>query len=99
MLFAGIDVGSTTSKCILLRDGEIVGSALVDMGIGTAGPEEAYSQTLTAAGAGPGKRTAAPDTGTALTVSAEGHLIPCRCCVISCAGASPLSSMSAASTP
>ena len=40
-----------------------------------------------------------PDTGTALTVSAERHLIPCRCCVISCAGASPLSSMSAASTP
>ena len=53
MLFAGIDVGSTTSKCILLRDGEIAGSALVDMGIGTAGPEEAYSQALTAAGAGP----------------------------------------------
>lgn len=49
MLFAGIDVGSTTSKCVLLRDGEIVSSALVDMGIGTAGPEQAYSQALSVA--------------------------------------------------
>lgn len=42
MLFAGIDVGSTTSKYVILRDGEITGSSLVDMGIGTAGPERAY---------------------------------------------------------
>ena len=51
MLFAGIDVGSTTSKCVILRDGEITGSSLVDMGIGTAGPERAYSEALAAAGA------------------------------------------------
>lgn len=53
MLFVGIDVGSTTSKCVLLRDGEIAGTALVDMGIGTAGPERAYSEALGAAGAAP----------------------------------------------
>lgn len=53
MLYAGVDVGSTTSKCVLLREGEIVGSALVDMGIGTAGPERAYSQALATADAVP----------------------------------------------
>ena len=53
MLFAGIDVGSATSKCVLLWGGEIAGSALVDMGIGTAGPERAYSDALAAAGAAP----------------------------------------------
>ncbi len=53
MLFAGIDVGSTTSKYVILRDGEITGSSLVDMGIGTAGPERAYSEALAAAGAVP----------------------------------------------
>lgn len=53
MLFAGIDVGSTTSKCVLLRKGEIAGSALVNMGIGTKGAERAYSDALAAAGAAP----------------------------------------------
>ncbi len=53
MYFAGIDVGSTTSKCVLVQDGEMIGSALVDMGIGTAGPERAYSEALAAAGAVP----------------------------------------------
>lgn len=53
MLVAGIDVGSTTSKCVLLRDGGIAGSALVDMGIGTAGPERAYAEALAAAKAAP----------------------------------------------
>ena len=63
MLFAGIDVGSTTSKCILLRDSEIAASALLDMGIGTAGPKEAYSQALAAAGAGPEDITCCAATG------------------------------------
>jgi len=51
LLFAGIDVGSATSKCVLLRDGEVAGSSLVDMGIGTGGPELAYSQAMDSAGA------------------------------------------------
>ncbi len=50
LLYAGIDIGSTTSKCVLLRDGEIVGSTLVDTGIGTGGPEQAFSGALAAAG-------------------------------------------------
>ncbi len=51
LVLAGIDLGSTTSKCIVVRDGEIAGSSLVDMGIGTGGPELAYSQALASAGA------------------------------------------------
>ena len=63
MFFAGIDVGSTTSKCVLLLEGEIAGSALVDMGIGTAGPERAYSDALAAAGATPGDIACCAATG------------------------------------
>lgn len=54
MLFAGIDVGSATSKCVLLQGGEVAGSALVHMGVGTGGPERAYAAALEAAGAGVG---------------------------------------------
>lgn len=36
----GVDVGSTASKCVALRDGkEIIGKALVPVGAGTSGPE------------------------------------------------------------
>ena len=36
----GIDVGSTASKCIILKNGtEIIGKALVPVGAGTSGPE------------------------------------------------------------
>lgn len=63
MLFAGIDVGSTTSKCVLLREGRIAGSALVDMGIGTAGPERAYSEALASAKASPGDVSCCAATG------------------------------------
>lgn len=54
MLFAGIDIGSATSKCVLLQGGEVAGSALVHMGVGTGGPERAYAAALEAAGAGAG---------------------------------------------
>lgn len=38
----GIDVGSTASKCIILKDGkEIVGKSLIDVGAGTSGPSRA----------------------------------------------------------
>ena len=47
----GIDVGSTTSKCVILRDGrEIVAKALVPSGTGTAGPAKALEQVIDAAG-------------------------------------------------
>ena len=41
----GIDVGSTASKCIILKDGkEIVGKSLIDVGAGTSGPSRAIEQ-------------------------------------------------------
>jgi predicted CoA-substrate-specific enzyme activase len=47
----GVDIGSTTSKCLILGDNyAILGSALVQAGIGTDGPQEAYNQALAASG-------------------------------------------------
>ena len=47
----GIDVGSTASKCVILRDGqEIAAKSLVDVGAGTSGPARAISEVLEAAG-------------------------------------------------
>jgi len=43
----GIDVGSTASKCVILKDGsEIVSKSLVAVGTGTSGPSRAISQVL-----------------------------------------------------
>ena len=42
MLTLGIDIGSTTSKCVIMRDGEgIVASSILTAGIGTLGVEQA----------------------------------------------------------
>ena len=47
----GIDVGSTASKCIILRDGkDIVAKSLGGGGAGTSGPARAISEVLEAAG-------------------------------------------------
>ena len=47
----GIDVGSTASKCVILKDGsEIVAKSLVDVGAGTSGPTRAIAEVLEAAG-------------------------------------------------
>ncbi len=52
MYTLGIDIGSATSKCILLRDGKkIAGSSVVAAGTGTDGPEQALKMVLEAAGA------------------------------------------------
>jgi len=43
----GIDIGSTASKCIVLKDGkEIVGKSLIPVGAGTSGPGRALAQVL-----------------------------------------------------
>ena len=43
----GIDVGSTASKCIILKDGkEIVAKSLVDLGTGTSGPARSIAEVL-----------------------------------------------------
>ena len=47
----GIDIGSTTSKCVILRDGkEIVATSLYTGGIGTAGPSRTRAEALIVAG-------------------------------------------------
>ena len=47
----GIDVGSTASKCIMLKDGtEIVSQSLIDVGAGTSGPARAIEAVLQNAG-------------------------------------------------
>ena len=47
----GIDIGSTTSKCAILKDGtEIVSTALLVGGIGTKSPASVVEQALSQAG-------------------------------------------------
>ncbi len=51
VLTLGMDVGSTTSKCLILRSGaEIVSSALIPAGTGTTGPRRALEEALEKAG-------------------------------------------------
>lgn len=43
----GVDIGSTASKCIILKNGcDIVGSAVISVGAGTSGPERAIAEAL-----------------------------------------------------
>lgn len=47
----GIDVGSTASKCIILKDGkEIIGKALIPVGAGTSGPERVVKEIVDTTG-------------------------------------------------
>lgn len=51
MITLGMDIGSTTSKCVLLRDGKtIIAHALTPAGIGTDGPAQAYREALLRSG-------------------------------------------------
>ena len=60
----GIDIGSTTSKCVLLRDGEeLLATSLVAAGIGTAGAEQAVAEVLQSAGIEPADLAASAVTG------------------------------------
>lgn len=43
----GIDVGSTASKCIMLKDGrDVAGKSLISVGAGTSGPQRAIDAVL-----------------------------------------------------
>lgn len=43
----GIDVGSTASKCIILKDGkDIISKSLIGVGTGTSGPRRAVEEVL-----------------------------------------------------
>lgn len=58
----GIDIGSTTSKAVILRDdSEIVGSSIVAAGTGTDGPRLARCQVL--------EQSGIPEDGIACTVA------------------------------
>lgn len=47
----GIDVGSTASKCVILKNGsELVAKSLISVGAGTSGPQRAIDAVLEAAG-------------------------------------------------
>ena len=51
MYTLGIDIGSTTSKCIIMKDGtEIVGKSIVIAGTGTDGPHQALAEVIQNAG-------------------------------------------------
>lgn len=51
MITLGIDIGSATSKCVILRDGEnILSSAVVSGGIGTDGAEKVKKAALAESG-------------------------------------------------
>lgn len=60
----GIDIGSTTSKCVVLRDGsEIVATSLYTGGIGTASPDRARAEAMVVAGLKQGELRASAATG------------------------------------
>ena len=64
MKFLGIDIGSTTSKCVILGDdNEIVAKSLVVGGIGTPGPQKAVDSVLREAGLDRSDIAAAACTG------------------------------------
>ncbi|NMA24659.1 MAG: 2-hydroxyglutaryl-CoA dehydratase, partial [Clostridiales bacterium] len=47
----GIDIGSTTSKCVIMRNGsEIISKQIVSAGIGTSGPDRAIEKALAESG-------------------------------------------------
>jgi len=64
VLTMGVDLGSTTSKCVILRNGsENVGSAIAKAGAGTGGPARAVAAALSDAGAERGDISAVTATG------------------------------------
>lgn len=63
-LTLGLDIGSTASKCIVLKNGkEIVGSAVIPAGVGTSGPARACSAALECAGLAPDTKLPTAATG------------------------------------
>lgn len=64
-LTLGLDIGSTASKCVVLKNGrEIVGSAIIPAGVGTSGPVRARRAALESAGL---------DENTVLPTAATGY--------------------------
>ena len=64
VLTMGIDVGSTTSKCVILKDGsQLIASSLIPAGTGTSGPRRALTAALEQAGIGRERLSALTATG------------------------------------
>lgn len=50
-MYLGIDIGSSSSKAVVLdADGNVVGESVVNIGTGSSGPEKAIEQALSEAG-------------------------------------------------
>jgi len=50
-MYLGVDIGSTTSKAVILdREGQVVGREIIDIGTGTDGPKQAVEGALKQAG-------------------------------------------------
>ena len=64
VLTLGIDVGSTTSKCVILKNGaELIASSLIPAGTGTSGPQRALTAALERAGVSRAQLAALTATG------------------------------------
>ena len=64
VLTLGIDIGSTTSKCVILKNGtEVLSSAVIPAGTGTTGPARALAAALEGAGVQRADLAAATATG------------------------------------
>lgn len=78
----GIDIGSTTSKCALLKDGtELVATSLQSGGLGTGGPEEALEELWQKSGLSRGDmaRVIATGYGRKNFRSADGEISELTC--------------------
>ena len=64
VLTMGIDVGSTTSKCVILKNGvQVTASSLIPAGTGTSGPQRALAAALEQAGTARGQISSVTATG------------------------------------
>ena len=64
VLTLGIDVGSATSKCVILKNGaELIASSLIPAGTGTSGPQRALTAALERAGVSRERLAALTATG------------------------------------
>ena len=52
-LVMGVDIGSTASKCVLLREGKMLSSSVIAVGAGTSGPARAIGEALEKGGVRP----------------------------------------------
>ncbi len=101
-MYMGVDIGSTTSKAVILNEGgEQIARAVINVGTGTSGPDQAVEQVLQQAGVkreqikkcvvtGYGRMTfqGADKQVTEITCHAKGvsHLVPDAATIIDIGG-------------